>query len=99
LRAAFVAAYDRLLSRVRHDLGARALIIVMTDPSTNNPMADIALSQVNARRGAGDDRLFILEFPVIERTACDWHPSLSAHRQLGNLLSQFIQQHHGFGGR
>jgi lysophospholipase L1-like esterase len=99
LRSAFITAYDRLLSGVRRDLGPHALIIVMIDPSTHNPMTDIARSQVDARRSAGDDRLFILEFPVLERTGCFWHPSLLAHRQVGILLSQFIEQHAGFKSR
>jgi lysophospholipase L1-like esterase len=99
LRAAVEAAYDRLLSRLRKDLGPEALIIVMSDPAASNPMTTIARSQVNARRSAGDDRLFILEFPAMERSACDYHPSLAAHRLVGDLLAQFIDQHHGFGSR
>jgi lysophospholipase L1-like esterase len=99
LRTAVAAAYDRLLSKLRQNLGPRALIIVMIDRSMNNPITDITQSQVDRRRSAGDERLFILEFPLIERTACDWHPSLLAHRQVGNLLAQFIAQHEGFESR
>jgi lysophospholipase L1-like esterase len=96
LRLALAETYHSLLTELRQQLGPRALIIVMTDPPSNNPGNEIFAAQAERLRSAGDQRIFVLPLPVLERTGCFWHPSLAAHRQVGALLADFIQDHQGF---
>jgi lysophospholipase L1-like esterase len=96
LRQAFTAAEHHLLTELRRNLGRDALIIVMIDPSVSNPANEIIQAQVEALRAAGDQRIFLLPMPSLERTGCYWHPSLAAHRLVGQLLAQFIRDHQGF---
>jgi hypothetical protein len=96
LRVALTDAYHHLLVSLRQQLGPQGLIIVMTDPPSNNPGNEIFAAQVEAQRAAGDQRIFVLPMPVLEHTGCFWHPSLASHRQLAVLLTSFIQEHGGF---
>jgi lysophospholipase L1-like esterase len=96
LRVALASAYHELLASLRQQLGPQALIIVMTDPPSKNPGNEIFVAQVETRRSAGDQRIFVLPMPVLEHTGCFWHPSLAAHRRLGDLLADFIRDHQGF---
>jgi len=96
LRMALSSAYRQLLIGVREQLLPQGLIIVITDPPSNNPGNEIFSAAVEARRQAGDRRIFVLPIPVLEHTGCNWHPSLASHRQLGALLARFILDHDGF---
>jgi lysophospholipase L1-like esterase len=98
LRVLFNAAYRELLTGLRSSLGPEALIIVETDPSSNNPSNEIFTAQVEAQRAGGDRRIFVLPIPALERSGCNYHPSLADHRRLGVLLANFIREHGGFEG-
>jgi lysophospholipase L1-like esterase len=98
LHTALIAAYHNLLADVRRSLGPEALIVVITNPPGNNPGNDIFVAQVKAQRAGGDQRIFVLALPSMERTGCDYHPSLADHRRVSTLLASFIQEHGGFGG-
>jgi lysophospholipase L1-like esterase len=98
LRLALTSAYHSLLLGLRQQLGPQALIVIMTDPPSNNPGNEIFAAQVQAQQSAGDQRIFVLSIPVLEHTGCFWHPSLASHRELGALLAGFIGEHGGFAG-
>jgi hypothetical protein len=98
LRLALTSAYHSLLSGLRQQLGPQALLVIMTDPPSNNPGNEIFAAQVEAQRSAGDQRIFVLPMPALEHTGCFWHPSLASHRELGALLAGFIEEHGGFKG-
>jgi lysophospholipase L1-like esterase len=98
LRLAFNTAYRSLLTDLRRSLGPEALIIVMTDPLANNPGNEIFTGQVEAQRADGDQRIFVLPMPALERTGCNYHPNLADHGRLSAMLVNFIQEHGGFEG-
>jgi len=96
LRLAFINAVRSLLAGLRQELGAQALIIVMTDPVSNNPGNELIETQIETRRAGGDQRILALPMPGLEHTSCNYHPSLADHRRLSALLVKIIVDHDGF---
>jgi hypothetical protein len=47
---------------------------------------------VRERNRRGDDRVrhFFFGDAALDLLGCDWHPSLSDHRTLANLLTEFV---------
>jgi lysophospholipase L1-like esterase len=95
LEKEFTDAYRRLLMQLRGRLGPNGLIIVIQPAYADNPANQKVAEIVDSLRSAGDQRLYELQFPALELTACDFHPNLSDHRLMSATLVKFIEDHRG----
>jgi lysophospholipase L1-like esterase len=93
LDTAFTDGYHRLLAELRERLGPNGLIIVLQPAFDDNPANQKVADIVDSLRSAGDLRLYRMQFPQLERTACFSHPNLSDHRLMAATLVKFIEDH------
>lgn len=95
LETQFTDGYRKLLTGLRARLGPNGLIIVIQPAFADNPANQKVAAIVDSLRSAGDQRLYMLQFPPLELTGCDNHPNLSDHRLMGAALVKFIEEHGG----
>jgi hypothetical protein len=88
LIADYESAYHGFLDRLRARYGAGTFLVV----SATRPFSDATTRIVRERNRRGDDRVrhFFFGDAALDLLGCDWHPSLSDHRTLANLLTEFV---------
>lgn len=93
LVAAYKAAYQGFIDKLRDRYGSGAIIVVSaTALSNTTAFAETARQVVEDRNRAGDDRVryWYYDDPGLDRLGCDWHPSLRDHRIISGRLDSFI---------
>jgi lysophospholipase L1-like esterase len=88
LIADYESAYHGFLDRLRARYGPGTFLVV----SATRPFSDATTRIVRERNRRGDDRVrhFFFGDVALDLLGCDWHPSLSDHRTLANLLTEFV---------
>lgn len=88
LIADYASAYHGFLDRLRARYGPGTFLVV----SATRPFSDTTTRIVRERNRRGDDRVrhFFFGDAALDLLGCDWHPSLSDHRTLADLLTEFV---------
>jgi lysophospholipase L1-like esterase len=101
LVAAFTAAYEPLLAELRRR-APDAAVLVLSPALPDQPAAQTAAMAEAAHRrvaaAAGALGIRTLLFPVLpdlglDKSACDYHPSLADHRKLAAWMSAYLEAH------
>ncbi|TNC49141.1 lipase [Rubellimicrobium rubrum] len=90
LRQDFEAHYRAFIRHLRvRNPDAFILLVALRDYGATYLAAQEAI--VQTLREAGDLRVALLALPEMERTACDWHPSLKDHRSAAAQIIRFVE--------
>ncbi|WSQ14532.1 GDSL-type esterase/lipase family protein [Streptomyces sp. NBC_01231] len=93
LVAAYETAYHGFLDKLRARCGSRTFIVVSATYLWNTTaFADATLRIVQERNRRGDSRVghWYYNDPGLDHLGCDWHPSLSDHRIISELLNDHL---------
>jgi lysophospholipase L1-like esterase len=93
LVAAYKAAYQGFIDKLRARYGPRAIIVVSATALSNTTLfAQTAQQVVRDRTSRGDHRVYYWYYddPSLDHLGCDWHPSLHDDRIISGLLDNFI---------
>jgi lysophospholipase L1-like esterase len=91
LPASFQGGYVHFLQVIRAKY-PDALILVLTLEEYGPAFETAHREVVRVRRSEGDVRIDILSLPKLERTACAWHPSMTDHQRIADILIGFIER-------
>ena len=84
--ASYVAFVQRLRARVPD-----AFVILAANDMADGEIQQEVKKVVERLQAAGDRRVGLVEYPPMELTACDWHPSLADHRKMAQALIDYIE--------
>jgi hypothetical protein len=93
LVAAYTAAYQGFLDKLRARYGRSAIIVVSATLLSNTTLfRDTAQRIVADRNARGDSRIrfWYYDDPNLDRLGCDFHPSAHDDRIISGLLNNFI---------
>jgi hypothetical protein len=91
LRRAFERSYRSFVTDMRRRIGPAApSIAVRPRPEENQANQELA-QIVEQLRSQRDQLLYYLQFPRLERTGCDSHPTLAGHCVISATLARFIE--------
>lgn len=89
LRQDFEARYRAFIRHLRRrNPDAFILLVALREYGSAYLAAQDAI--VQTLRKSGDMRIELLSLPEMERTACDWHPSLKDHRSTAAEIIRFV---------
>ncbi|WP_217237989.1 SGNH/GDSL hydrolase family protein [Streptomyces sp. AC555_RSS877] len=93
LVAAYKAAYQGFLDKLRARYGPRTFIVVSAtrlSRTTAFAQATRHIVQERNRRGDGRVRHWYYDDPGLDFLGCDWHPSVADHRIVSGLLDDHL---------
>lgn len=96
-KTAFLAAYTKLVDKVRGDYPDADIYCAvgpMLSGDNLNSARDYISSIATSKKSAGDNKVHFIEFPVQDMAnglGEDWHPSIKTHDLMANQLATQIQ--------
>jgi lysophospholipase L1-like esterase len=91
LAAAYHAAYQGFVDKIRARYGPRTYIVVSaTYLSNTTAPADIAQQVVRERNAGGDSRVRYWYYDGLDYLGCHWHPSVHDHQLIADQLTALL---------
>ena len=93
LVAAYTAAYQGFIDKLRAAYGSGTIIVVSATLLSNTTLfAQTAQQIVQDRNNQGDSlvRYWYYDDPSLDRLGCDWHPSVHDDQVISGLLNTYI---------
>lgn len=86
----FKTDYQDMIDDLRLRYGAVAIVATAARVRPDDQQAPLVRQVVDAARANGDSNIFYVEYDKLALDGCQWHPTLSDHRRMAQILIDAI---------